>query len=212
MKKAYSMAIVAAIGAALTGLPAMAAITVTYEEAPAPTYAVTLNFDEPGGPTGEVAPTAFQATHGLSLYSGSGTQIVDDWATQLTLPWLGDGLSIYTPWGAFMEFDTPLTEFSCQYWDTSGPGGPFGGGAAVVALSDGEEVANFYVANPTFSETGPTWVNITTDGGSTFDEVRLVGFGFFPEAYMDNASWNLVPEPAGLVLLSVASVFALRRR
>ena len=39
-------------------------------------------------------------------------------------------------------------------------------------------MTTFFINNPTFSENGPTWINIVATDGMTFNEVRLVGNGF----------------------------------
>jgi uncharacterized protein (TIGR03382 family) len=111
-----------------------------------------------------------------------------------------------------MQFGADVTEFSAQYWDSSGPAVGFGGGAAVVALNDGVELGFVFLTNPAFGGVGDTWIHITTDGGMVFDEVRFVGFGFFPEAYVDNISWNAVPAPASVMVAGLALAAAGRRR
>lgn len=191
---------------------AQAAVTVTYSTTPT-TYATTLNFDEVGGPTGSLAPNAF-ASQGVSNMTdgGGGGPFVGPGA--LVAPFLGtDNMWIGAGFGAFMNFSSPLTNFSCQYWDDSGPASPFAGGAIIVALSGGMEVGSLFVSNPTYSSSGPTWVDISATGGMTFDEVRLVGFGFvFPQAHVDDLSWNAVPAPASAALLGLGGLAAVRRR
>ena len=162
---------------------------------------------------------AWQTSHGVTnLSSGAGDIGVGDLATNLALPWLGTGNAAEGSFGIFMNFDDDLTEFSAQVWDTSGPASPFGGGAAVFLFNDGAHVPGqddftpslFF--SPTFSAVGPTWLNITTDSGTVFDDIRILGFGFSPVTYMDNASWNAVPEPTSLALLGFAALAAIRRR
>lgn len=213
------MTTLVATAAALAALPALAGVTVTYEVAAAPTYSTTLNFDEPGGPTGAVPANAWQGSHGVtSLVSGVGDIGVGDLATILGLPWLGTGNAAEAPFGVFMNFDNDVTEFSAQIWDTSGPASPFGGGAAVFLFNDGAHVPGqddftpSFFFSPTFSAVGPTWLNITTDSGTVFDDIRVLGFGFSPVTYMDNASWNVVPEPATLALLGFGGLAVMRRR
>lgn len=191
---------------------AQADFVVTQSEAPAPTYATTLNFDEAGGPVGEIAPDSFAAL-GLSyIQSGEGTTIVGDndaWAG-----WgLGQGNSFYGPYGVFMNFSAGLTNFSAQIWDPSGPPSLFGGGLAVVLFRDGVEVGASYEHTPAWGGLGDTWFDISATNGDTFDEVRILGFGFFPTTVMDNASWNMVPAPgAGSVALLGLAVAGRRRR
>lgn len=202
----------AAIAALAAATSAHAAVTVT-QGSSAPTYSHTLNFDEAGGPTGQVAATGWTG-HGIArLESGANPYVtVTDLTSQPGFGWLGTGNVAYAPWGAFITWQQDLTEFSARYWDSSGPGGPFGGGAAVVAFDDGVEVANYFIPSPAFGGAGLPWFNITTSAGSTFDEVRLVGFGFFPEAYIDDLSWNVVPAPASLATLALAGLGLKRRR
>ncbi|MCK6478008.1 MAG: hypothetical protein L6Q35_14385 [Phycisphaerales bacterium] len=190
---------------------AQAAVTVT-QGASAPTYATTLNFDEVGGPTGEVMGSEWSAIGLSSLIGGAGVQVVNQFNTGPGMFWLGEGNAFGAPWGAFMTFSNDLTAFSCQYWDTSGPATMMGGGAIVVALSNGVEVGSLFITDPAWGGVGDTWVNIVADGGSTFDEIRLVGFGFFPEAYADNMSWDAVPAPAGAALLGLGGLAMARRR
>jgi len=205
---------------AVTGLTLMstanAAITITQTVAAAPTYTTQLNFDAPGSPTGAPIPSTSFAAWGISNF-GSGdnpnTVNVGQVNTNPGFGWLGTGNVAYSAWGLFINFSNQLSSFSCQYWDDSGPGSPFGGGAAVVALKGGVEVGSLFLTAPAFSPTAKSWFNITTSGGDTFDEVRMVGNGFFPTAYADNLSWNVaVPAPSSLGLLALGGIVAGRRR
>lgn len=190
---------------------AQAGITIT-QSASAPTYSTTLNFDEAGGPTGSVPATGWTGAGLARLESGSAPSVtVTTMSTQPGFGWLGTGNVAYAPWGAFITWQDDLTELSLRYWDSSGPGGPFGGGAVAVVLNDGVEVASLPIASPAFGGAGNAWFNFTTTAGSTFNEVRLVGFGFFPEAYIDDLSWNAVPGPASGAALGLLGL-ARRRR
>jgi hypothetical protein len=187
----------------------MADVMVT-QGASAPTYGVTLNFDEPGGPTGVVAPNAWSASHGISeLQAGDGVPQVGDF-TGIFGPWVGTGNSFFGNFGVFMTWADDLTELSTQVWDPSGPPSPFGGGFGVFVFNDGVEVANYF-GQPAWGGLGDTWVDITTSGGMAFDEVRILGFGFGPTTFVDNLSWNVVPEPSALALLALGAFAALRR-
>ncbi|MCC6970716.1 MAG: hypothetical protein IT434_10890 [Phycisphaerales bacterium] len=192
---------------------ANAGVSVTYT-ASAPSYGTALNFDESGGPTGALVGNEWTGYGISSLISGNlDGGFVGDLNSILGVTWLGTGNAWAGAWGGFMNFSQDLTEFSCQYWDDSGPATIFSGGAIVVALNDGVEVGSFFIDNPTWGDTGPTWVNITTDSGSTFDEVRFVGFGWIgPTAVIDNLSWNAVPAPASAGVLALAGMFGARRR
>ncbi|MEO1129685.1 MAG: hypothetical protein AAFX05_08280 [Planctomycetota bacterium] len=190
---------------------ALAGVTVTQGNS-APTYSTTLNFDEPGGPTGFVATDAFAST-GMSIFdSGDGAlREVRDRTGDPGFGWAGSGNSAWLPFGAFLTFDTDLTEFSSRVWDSSGPPSPFGGGMIVAVFNDGGLVFET-VVNPAFGGVGQEWIDITTDGGTVFDEVRFVGLGFPNDTYIDDLSWNAVPAPTAASLLGVAGIAAARRR
>jgi hypothetical protein len=178
----------------------------------APTYSVTLNFDEPGGPTGAVSPAAWSASHGVTeLQAGDLFPQVDDFATLTGQPWIGDANSFFGSFGVFMTFADDLTEMSFEAWDPSGAPTPFGGGLGVFVFDDGVEVANFFTT-PAWGGLGDQAFNITTSDGMVFDEVRVLGFGFFPTTYMDNASWNVVPEPGSFALLGLGATAGMLRR
>jgi hypothetical protein len=197
--------------AAVAASPALAGYTVT-QGPTGPTYAgQQLNFDEPGGPVGIVSPDAWLADYGVSIQAGDGTPWVDDWATITGQPWLGENNSFFGNFGVFITFDQDVTEFAGQFWDPSGPPSPFGGGLYVYLFDDGNQVA-VTEHTPAWGGIGDTWFDITTDGGSVFDEVRLLGFGFTPTTYADNLSWNPVPAPGTLALLGLAGVLGRRRR
>ncbi|MBL0921690.1 MAG: hypothetical protein IBJ10_06125 [Phycisphaerales bacterium] len=207
-----SLAGLAACVAGLSGSAALGAVNVS-QGASAPTYATTLTFDEVGGPTGANVPSNAWTGVGItSMVSGSGANAVTNVSAQPGFGWLGTGNVFYGPFGVFINFGSDLTEFSAQFWDSSGPASGFGGGAAVIAFNDGVEVGFLFVTNPAFGGAGNTWIDITTDSGSVFDEVRLLGFGFFPESYVDNLSWNAVPAPASALVAGLGLFAAARRR
>ena len=202
---------VAAIGiAAIVGSPALGGYTIT-QGSSAPTYTgFSLNFDEPGGPTGLVSATAWQASHGITIDAGDGAPQVDNWDIVHAAGWgLGDDNSFFGNFGVFMTFDSDLTEMSIEVWDPSGPPSPFGGGLLIALFNDGVQVSSATVT-PAWGSFGDSWFNLTTDGGDRFDEVRILGFGFEPTTYADNISWN-VPAPGSLALLALAGIVGRRR-
>lgn len=184
---------------------ANASVTITRGNS-APTYATTLTFDEVGGPVGSNPPNNAWAAQGISfLGSGEGSRFVGN---NSAISGTSDN-SFYGPFGVFINFSSDMTAASLQYWDTSGPASPFGGGIAVVALLDGVEVGSFFGNGVAGTQTN-SWFNIVATDGMAFDEIRALGFGFFPEAVVDNISF--VPAPGSLALLGLGGAAALRRR
>ena len=191
--------------AALLASPgaALAAIDIT-QGSSAPTYTTTLDFDEAGGPTGSIASDAYASLGISSISAGDGNANINDWATVTGQPWLGDGNSLLGNFGVFISFDSDITALSIQAWDPSGPPSPFGGGFGVFAFNDGMEVAS-YTGTPAYGGVGDEWYNIIASSGMVFDEIRLLGFGFAPETFVDNLSWQVaapVPVPGALLLLA----------
>lgn len=181
---------------------AMAAIDIT-QGSSAPTYSMTLDFDEPGGPTGIVSTDAWQSIGISELQAGDSVPIVDDF----TPPWLGDGNSFFGNFGVFLTFDSDVSAFSLQAWDPSGSPSPFGGGMGIFVLDDGVEVAAM-AFTPAWGGSGDEWFDIVASGGMVFDEVRILGFGFGPTTYVDNLSWNVTPVPVPGALILLASGLA----
>ncbi len=203
-----------AVGIALA-TPAFAGYTISVGSAPAPTYGTTLTFDEVGGPTGSgIATDAWQSSHGVSsLQAGDGNNNVGNFSTTPGYGWLPDNNVLIGNFGIFMNFDNDVTEFSAQVWDNGGPADFFAGGMLVALKNDGAEVASLLVDPPAFGGVGDSWYNITTDGGSTFDEIVFVGFAFVsPQTIMGEASWNAVPAPGAFALLGLGGLAATRRR
>lgn len=203
----------AAIAASVVGTAANAGFTIIQSASAQPTYANVLNFDAPGSPTGDCAANAFAGFGVSSLIGGASPgAFVSQANTTPGLGWLGTGNVAYGSFGLYMQFSSAVSELSVQYWDTSGPGSFFGGGAAIVLKLGGVEVENYYINNPSFSPTGKPWFNITSSGGSTFDEIDFVGFGFPADAYIDNVSWTSVPAPASAAVLGFGGIVLARRR
>jgi len=209
--KCSTLATLAVAGGMIAAASATAGIVISQGET-GPTYTdFNLTFDEPGTPTGPVAPDAFQADYGLILEAGDGNGQVDDWGTETGQPWLGTGNSFFGNFGVFMSFDTDLTALSMQAWDPAGPPSPFGGGMGIFVFNDGEEIASSFVT-PAWAGVGESFFDITVTDGMVFDEVRVLGFGFPNTTYADNISWNVVPSPAGLAVMGIAGLVGGRRR
>lgn len=190
---------------------AQANYTITQTAAPAPTYSTTLTFDEVGGPTGAVATNAWAGIGLAEIVAGDGGTFVGDNDTPNGGWGLGTGNSFFGPFGVFMTFSTDLDAISFQAWDPSGAPSPFGGGAAIGFFNDGQEVGSLFF-EPAWGGLGDTWFTITADSGMVFDQVNVLGFGFFPTTVVDNLSWNAVPAPSAAALLGVFGVASMRRR
>lgn len=206
-------ATIATAGLALTlGASAHATVTIT-RGASAPTYSSTLTFDEVGGPTGMNLPAGSFAAYGMAeIYSGEGSNNVGSYASTPGLQWLGADNVFYGPFGVFMEIGEDVTAFSLEFWDSSGPPTFSGGGAGILVFNDGVQVGSLFGINPAFGGFGDSWFNIVATDGMVFDEVRAVGFGFFPQSYVDNLSWQVVPTPGAAALLTLSGAATLRRR
>lgn len=205
------MPLAALAAAAAIGGSASAAYTITPQAGPAPTYSTVLNFDEVGGPTGSNVASGAWASIGItSFISGTGVNSVSN--QNGTSPWLPNNNVYWAPFGAFINFSSDLSALSFQAWDTSGPPTFMGGGMAVRLYNDSVEVASSPVLTPAWGGTGNSWFNITTTDGSAFDEVRILGFGFSPNTYVDNMSWNAVPAPGVMAALGLAGLVSSSRR
>jgi len=205
-----SLTIEAAITIALLGAGTVANADITVAQgASGTTYGTTLNFDEIGGPTGSTSTDAWAGIGLAEMQSGDGAPSVGD--VSGFYPWINSGNSFFGNFGVFMTFDSDLTNFSGQFWDPSGDPGPFGGGMGIFVFNDGVEVANNFVT-PAWGGLGDTWIDVSATDGMVFDEIRVLGFGFGPTTYADNLSWNAVPTPGALGLLTIAGVASTRRR
>ncbi len=195
-----------------SSMPAIAFGNYTITQSATPTtYSTTLNFDEPGGPTGIGLPDNAFDSYGISaLVAGDGNNVVAD--NTVAGPWIGTGNSFFGNFGVFITFAGDLTEFSTNVWDPSGKPSPFGGGLGVFVFDDGVEVTSFFT-EPAWGGLGDPAIDIAASGGMVFDEVRILGFGFGPTTYVDDLSWNLVPEPGcGLLTIAFGILIGLRRR
>lgn len=199
----------AAVAPVVIGSTALAGFTVTQGDS-APTYDVTLNFDEPGGPTGLVAQDAWLDSHGVLINSGAGDPAVGD--NSGFYPWINDGNSMFCNFGLFFTSTQDLTAFSVQLWDPSGPPSPFGGGLVVALFNDGQKLDFVGGFTPAWGGIGESWFNIVATDGMVFDEVRMLGFGFGPTTFVDNLSWTPVPAPGAFAVLGLAGLLNRRRR
>jgi hypothetical protein len=201
------------MAAALTGTCTLAhAEYIITQGASAPQYSgYQIDFDQPGDPVGAIVGDEWQASHGITLMSGVGDGgVVDDWDSVYG-PWgLGDAMSHWGSFGTFLSFDYDVQEMSFQVWNNGTD--PFWGGIGVYLFNDGNEVA-FLGTIPAWAGEGDSWFNITTTDGDAFDEVRIIDWDFSSLGiFTDNYSWNQVPSPGALALLSLAGIVARRRR
>ena len=200
------------LAAAPVGFAAAASAQVVIEQSTVapPTHATSLNFDEPGQATGSLPATYWQAEYGLVIDAGDGNPVVDNWST-IFGPWLGTGNSFFGNFGVFITFDSEVVEFAAQVWDPSGPPGPIGGGLFVGAFLNGAEVASG-MYTPAWGTDVDSWFDIHGENGATFDEVRILGFGFDPSTFADNLSWTAVPAHGVVAIFGLAGLARGRRR
>jgi hypothetical protein len=202
----------AVLGVMLSSTPVLADY-VFQQGTSAPAYShYSLTFDEPGTPTGFVPADTWAASHGITeLDAGDHNPAVDDWRS-LYGPWVGEEHSFFGFYGVFMTLAYDVTDMSLQVWDPSGPPNPpFPGGMTIYLFDDGVEVAS-YTGTPAWSGIGEEWIDMVANEGDVFDEVRVVTYGYTPWTFVDNLSWNVVPEPSGLVVLLVLGASRGRRR
>ena len=210
MKTIQTLAILALYGAVACSVQAQ--VTVT-QGSSAPVYSNTLNFDEPGTPTG-VVPANTWAPLGISDFNaGDGQPVVGDFtANAIGGPWVGTGNSFFGNFGVFMTFDSDLTAFSADVWDPSGPPSPFGGGLGVFVFDNGVEVTNSF-GEPAWGGLGDQAWDISTAGGAVFDEVRSWVSVFRPQrlSTISPGKWFL-NRVVSLLVLGAAMVIRRRRR
>lgn len=205
--------LIALIGLAVAAAPTLADVTVSVG-ASAPTYGTSLNFDEPGGPTGSgIAQNSWSSIGISALYGLDGNTFVDNLNGNPGFGWLPDNNVMVGNFGLAVEFDTDVTEFSAQVWDNAGPADFISGGMIAIAEKDGVEVGSFFWEFPIFGPGGDNWFNFTTTDGDSFDRVAFVGFAFVsPQTIIDNISFNTVPVPGTATLLGCGLLAASRRR
>lgn len=216
---------------ALICSPAFAGYVATQTVAPAPAYGTTLNFDEVGGPVPGTYPgnyhTNWNASHGVDVrinFPGQFLFLGDVGAEAHPLPTnpgdIGTANAIYGDGGLSLHFVNPTTELSFRGWGEAPGNGP--NATFLILYSGGSEVFNsssFANGMPRMEWPGNgnsqgEWYNVVATGGDTFDEVRFFTQSFsLNDTAMDDLSWNSVPEPTSLMLLSsVFGIAMLRRR
>jgi hypothetical protein len=201
------------LGLGLAASSALAGVDISVG-ASAPTYGTTLNFDEPGGPTGDFIPNDAWSGIGISAITAfDGNNLVNNLNSTPGFGWLPDNNVFVGNFGVAFEFENDVTEFSAQVWDNAGPADFISGGMIAVAEKDGVEVGSFFWEFPIFGPGGDNWFNFTTTGGDSFDRVAFVGFAFVsPVTIVDNISFNTVPVPGTATLLGCGLLAGSRRR
>ncbi len=191
---------------------ANAAITISQTAAAAPTYGTTLNFDEPGTPTGLVPQNYWQSSHGITIHDGVNgpNTVVDDFTD--VYPWVGTGNSNLGTFGVYLHFDQDVTSLSFQAWDPSGAPSPFGGGMVVAVVDENYNMIEGASFTGAWGGVGKTWINLTTTGASVIRHVVIFNNSFDPYTWVDNLSWNTVPGPGGLAMFGLALLGRGRRR
>ncbi|MFB3431606.1 MAG: hypothetical protein ABL309_11845 [Phycisphaerales bacterium] len=175
---------------------ALADYSIIQQNAPSPTYGTTLNFDEPGGPTGNPPGDAWASLGLATLTAGVGPAFVGEIASLECL--LGDNKCLGSGF-IFMVFDRGVTEMSVQVWDSSGQGDlPL----FIELYNNGVPVWSYYDQHGEHAQAaweceqpGDSWFNITATDGMVFDWIVIGSTLPTNYAVVDNISWNLVPDP-----------------
>ena len=201
----------AMVGAGVLNSAALAAATITQQNAAAPTYDTLLTFDEPGTPLGLVASNYWQGSHGVTITNGTDPGIpVNDFSG--ALPWINSGNAVEGWFGVFMTFDNPVTAMSFQAWDPSGAPNPFGNGLFIHLVDINDNIVHSQAFTGAWGGIGNTWFDVTTTDGTTFQKVVVTNNSFNPVSYVDNVSWTAVPAPGSLALLALAGLCGRSRR
>ncbi len=176
----------------------------------------SVNFEDPGVPIGESLDpfTFYQASDGISFRSGNGFLVADTWDDLDGIDGGASpgGIQLAGGFNVTMQFDQDVTELSWQGWASGSPSFPFGG-INVFLFNDGEEVASYFGEFAPFGGVGDEWFDVVATDGDSFDEVRFFNPAFNSfTSYVDNITFNAVPEPGAFGLLAIAGLAALRRR
>lgn len=193
---------------------AFGAITVTQSAAPAPTFSNLITFDAPGTPTGAV-PNNYYSGLGLTMYSGVDANNFGVVNGNSIWPWLSasNGNVAIGNFGLFLEFAGGATSISFQGWGNAGAPSPFGGGFWVWAIDGQGNPINTDTFTPAFGGIGNEWYTVTATGSDVINRIYINNnSNIGAETIINNLSWNPVPAPGGLALLSLTGLVGGRRR
>ena len=213
MKILTALTITAGTAAIALAAPAHAAINVTQQSAPAPTYSNLITFDEPGTPAGGLVPSNYWSSLGITITDGvnGANTVVDD--VSGFLPWINTGNVNIGTFGVFLSFNSEVSSMSFQAWDPSGPPDLFGNGLAVLLFDVNDNFLGGNSFTGAWGGIGDEWFDVTTTGGDTFRKAVIFNNSFDPTTFVDNLSWEKanVPAPGALALLTVAGMLGRRR-
>jgi hypothetical protein len=156
----------------------------------------------------------YQASNGITFTSGNGFMVASNWDDTDGIDGGASpgGIQLAGGFQVNMQFEQDVTELSWQGWADGQPAFPFGG-INVFVFNDGVEVAAYFGDFAPFGGVGDEWFNVVATGGDSFDEIRFFNPSFQSfSAYVDNISFNNVPEPGTFGLLSIVGLVVFRRR
>lgn len=212
--KSQKALIAMAAASTIIATHAQAAITITQQATPTPTYSNLITFDEPGVPVGVNADPFihYQSSLGISFTSGNGGMSVNDFDTLLGIDGgQGDGNQLNGGFGITMWLDSAATSASWQGWADGSRNPPFGG-IVVFVYNNGVEVGNYSGVSP-YGGIGDEWFNVVATDGDQFDQIVFFNGAFNSfNSYVDNVSWNAVPAPGALALFGAAGLVGARRK